>query len=410
MTKLEEGQSDWITDFMTLTEGVNTPELFRLWSGISCVAGALERRVWAKVGVYHTFPNLYVLLVAAPAVGKFVINTVRELWYSAKHPLTSGPAFCTAPDSITKAALIDRLAKCKQTFLPPNGSPLTYHSLLIAAEEFGVLMPGWDNEFIATLNSIYNNPTVPYAEERRHGPAREVSIENPCLNILGGAQPVWIGMTLPEEAWGMGLMTRIIMVYQSEGVYHPVFYEPETPEGLKASLAKRLGKLATLYGQFGWAADAAAYMQEMDEKGYPPTPTHSKLSHYVRRRRLHIIKLALVSACSRQSKMVIELVDVKRAIRWILQAEALMPDIFRDMIGRSDSQVIEELHYFITSLWAKSKGQAVHESSLINFLSARVPSEKVLKLIEVAERSNVIERMAGTSTYKPRPKHDHGVE
>ena len=179
---------DWISDFITFTEDSITTPMFRLWSAITAVSGACERRVWGKVGAMSTYPNLYVMLVANPGVGKYVINTVRELWYEAKSPLSGKSAFCVAPDNMTKASMIDKLAKAQQIFYPPSGAPYQYHSLLIAAEEFSVFMPAWDNEFIGVLNSIYNNPSVPYSEERRHGPAREVTIPHPNMSILAGVR------------------------------------------------------------------------------------------------------------------------------------------------------------------------------------------------------------------------------
>lgn len=382
----------------------------RLWSAIGMVAGALERRVWINPGPGPVYPNLYTLLVAPPGVGKYVVNTVRELMFDVLAPGTKTKAFKVAPDNMTKAALLDRLAKSKQTLLPPRGAPVEFHAMMIAAEEFGVLLPAWDNEFIAALNSIYNNPTVPYSEERRHGPARELSIPFPNLNILGGVQPVWLGMTLPEEAWGMGLMTRMIMIYSAEGITRSLAYTVPMEPQLREKIISSLGALSQLYGAFQWGAGAFEFLDEWHIHNGPPTPTHTKLGHYNRRRTLHIIKLSMIASVAASTALVIELIHVKRAINWLLDAEKLMPDIFRDMIGKSDTQIIEELHYFVTANWAKEKGKPVHPSVLINFLRQKVPSDKIDKIIAVAEASNIIARVAGGVGYLPRPKHEHGVE
>ena len=52
-----------------LAEPTPTPAPFRLWSGITAVAGAVERRVWAETRQNLISPNLYVLLVAPPGAG-----------------------------------------------------------------------------------------------------------------------------------------------------------------------------------------------------------------------------------------------------------------------------------------------------------------------------------------------------
>src|SRR5690606_11504383 len=47
------------------------PEKFNLWSGLSAIAGALERKVWLPWGdTFSYYPNIFVLLVALPGVGK----------------------------------------------------------------------------------------------------------------------------------------------------------------------------------------------------------------------------------------------------------------------------------------------------------------------------------------------------
>lgn len=396
---------------MQMTEADDTPYLYRQWSAISLVAGALERRVWTIVGRQgglprRTYPNLYVLLIGAPGVGKFIVNTVRELWRNTKEPGSQKLAFHVGDSNMTKASMLDGYIKCIRSFLPPNGSPYEYNSMLIAAEEFGVFLPSNDTSFIAMLNDIYNAPDF-YSETRRHGPAKEVHIDNPILNILGGAQPVWMKTIFPEEAWGMGLFSRIIMVYATSGEPIDPFGEGFDRPIVRQQLVNELNRLSILYGELKWSEAARRTMTVWHVAGGPPAPTHSKLEHYCRRRTQHAIKLALVSAVSRTGKCgLIEEIDVVRAIAWLTEAEKLMPDIFRAMIGQSDHDVIEELYRYMVNMYATNKRQPIHERFLVMFLSRRVPSDKVFKIIEAAERSGMITRIGGTETYRPNERKD----
>ena len=45
-------------------------------------------------------------------------------------------------------------------------------------------------------------------------------------------------------------------------------------------------------------------------------------------------------------------------------------------------------------------------------LADRIESkfDKIEKILMMADRANIISRIAGTDTYMPRPKHLHGVE
>ena len=122
-------------------------------------------------------------------------------------------------------------------------------------------------------------------------------------------------------------------------------------------------------------------------------------------------KLATISAISRTGRMVLEVEDTRRAVAWLTEAEALMPDIFREMIGKSDAQVVEELHFFLMQQYRAGKNKPLPGRTLWNFLHIRVPSEKIQRIIEVAERANIIAKVAGTEDlWIPRPKAEHGME
>lgn len=402
--------TDFISDFMSLTQGALSPDLFRRWTAISLVAAALERRVWVKTGPRIAYPNLYVLLVGPPGVGKYIIEDARDLWRETLEPGTKLRAFKVAPDSVTNASLMDALAKAKAIRLPAKGPPITYHSLIVAAEEIQVLLPSYDLQFIASLNSIFNNKPL-HEESRRTGSVKELKIENPQLNILGGAQPAYFTATFPEEAWNTGLARRIIMIYSPELPIKDIFFEPEIAPEAKAELLLKLARLSQLYGQMMWYPEAQEIMRAWHLAGGPPVPNHTKLTSYCQSRTLHSLKLSVVSAVARTGKLVIEPEDVRRAIEWLLDAEKVMPDIFRAMIGRSDAQVLEELHLFLMSSWVRAGQKAISGALIWNFLRERVPSDKIEKIILIGEKSGMIARFGGISDlWVPRPRHEWGVE
>lgn len=394
-----------------MTETDDTPALYRKWAAISLVAGALERRVWTVVGSRggeprQTFPNLYVFLVGAPGVGKYIISDIHKLWRNTIEPGTNKAALHVADSNMTKASMLDSLNDAERSFLPPNGSPYEYHSMLIAAEEFGVFLSSYDLNFVAVLNDIYNAPET-YSERRRHGPAREVTVNNPLINILGGVQPVWMNSVFPQEAWGMGLFSRLIMVYATSGEPTDPFEDGQQKPIERRLLVQSINKLSQLFGELRWDVEAQKTIKEWHIKGGPPTPTHSKLEHYCRRRTLHVIKLCIISSVSRTGGVtMIEKSDVERAIGWLTEAEVLMPDIFRSMVGQSDHEVIEELYAHVLSLYGMSKRSPINERNLFTFLIRRVPSEKIPKILEAAERANMVVRIAGTDTYVPRDRKE----
>lgn len=376
---------------MEMTTGVNSPDQFRLWSGIAMIAGACERRIWARASKAQTFPNLYVLLTAAPGVGKQIISMSKLMMKSVKEPNNGPPAFRIAPTQMTKASLVDSIAKATQ-FKMVRGANIKYHSLQICAEEFQVLLPHYDEEYIGTLNEIFNNPDAPYEEMRRTGSVKEISIENPQLNILAGVQPSYFVSTFPEHAWTTGFARRIIMVYAAEGKFQDLFQEEseEIVDGPQwKNLQSCLSNISSLYGQCAWEPDAADKLAKWHRAKGPPTPQHSKLIHYNNSRTMFAIKLSIISAISRSQQLTITEYDVTRALAWLIDAEALMPDVFREMAGKSDTAIIDELQFMLTE-YKKKFRKAATTDVVWDFLRQRVPSEKIEKIMLTAQRSGIV--------------------
>jgi hypothetical protein len=394
------GLKDWIEQFLDYTSGINSPDIFRQWAGIATIAGALERRVWIMAAGKQLFPNLYTLLVSAPGIGKTqAIEHTSDLWYAIKE-------LHVAPHDVTKASLVDAIAASSRKLVLSDTSLIEYNSLLIAADEFGVLVPSHDQEFLNTLNRIYDNP--PQHRQNRRGFKDQIDITNPQLNIIGGTQPAYLANLLPEQAWGMGFMSRIIMIHCGTRRQVRLFGGKQLSDTTRQSLIRRLQAMGKLYGAMPWEFRAAEAAEHWNLKGLEPVPTHSKMEHYNARRMLHVLKLSIVSAVS-QGNTSISVEDFNRGRDWLLEAESAMPDIFRAMVQRSDIEVIDELHFYAWQVYIKDK-KPIHESKLINFLQGRVPSEKIVRILDICTRAGNFTKLDGTGLYQPMPKTSHGVE
>jgi len=347
-----------------------------------------------------TYPNLYILLVAPPGVGKSeAIRRTEMFWWATKQ-------LKIAPTAVTKAALVDRLAEAKRRVILPDNTMMEYHSLQVPVGELGVMIHAHDLEFLSVLNDIYDAPAK-FRESRRHAKT-EIDITNPQFNILAGTQPGFMASLLPEEAWTMGFTSRFVMVYCGEAVDIDLFGTSAESEELKLELTKDLGNMTKLYGPVTFTEEAKVELQAWARTGLEPIPLHSKLQHYNSRRLRTMLKLCTIAAAS-QGELCVDSTALGRAKNWLLYAESLMPSIFREMLGKSDSQTIQEMHFFMWQVWVKDK-KPLHESRLINFLQTKVPADKIDRIMQIAERSGIIERSAGTQLYTPRPTHKHGME
>ncbi len=392
---------DFIDEFFAHTEGLPTPEIFRLWGAISAVGACLERRCYTETAAGALYPNLYIMLVAPPAVGKGVVmsQVVRLLRKVEKVKI--------APDDATGASLVDAMVAANKTILNPDGSVFSFHALFAASFELGVLLPEYDSVMISLLCALYDNNEV-YEQTRRTN-NRNISIKAPTLNLLAGCTPGYLAGTFPEMAWTMGFSSRLCMIYSSTPVKVSLFRKRPFDVERETRLVDHLKKVLSLQGEFIWNDDTAAALEFWFNTDMKPVPTHSKLQTYNGRRNITIIKLCMIASAARSDSMQIEMEDYQRAQSWLLQIEALMPDIFRDMNGRSDTDVLEELHFFMWRKYCVDK-KPIHEATLYHFLGTKVPSEKIPRIIEVAERMNMMHRSAGSLLWTPRGRQDHGME
>lgn len=400
--------SDFLSDIQGLFADAISPEIFKIWTGISMVAGAMERRVWARNIQGVTYAGLYVLLVAPPGIGKGIINRARRVWTNASKPGSKSPAFHVAPDSVTSASLIDELADARNIFIPPKGAPYAYHSLIVASEELAVFLPENDRAFIGRLNSIWNTDAE-HRERRRHGKPPVVVVENPQLNILAGTQPSYLATLFPEDAWNTGIARRLIMIYSADRVEYDLFGAPASDEDFLAKVLARLGEISTLWGEMTWSAQAIGLFRDWRADGEQPQPQHSKLIHYNQSRSLLLFKLCMISSICRGNDLIIEPEDFGRARSWMLLAERYMPDVFRAMIGKSDKDVMDELHRYATIEYARSKRTPLNGQTLRRFLLERVPHDKVESLLYAADKAGLVQRlvtgdMSGAELWVPKPR------
>lgn len=385
--------ADFVETFLDWTEYAPSPRIFRQWAAIACVAGALERRVWIKAIQRPTYPNLYTLLVASPGIGKSVIDDAEFLWKKVKK-------FKIAPDSVTSASMIDSLKEAKRT-VKANGSshPMEYHSLLVPAEEFSFLVPSYEPEILARLIKIFNNPTT--VRIRRKYLDEEIHIVRPQLNILAGAQPGFLASMLPEQAWKMGFTQRLLLIYSGKGVKVPLFRTLPERSSQEQELTRKIFALSELYGEFDWDPAARLSIEQWDMADGPPRPHHPRLSDYLNRRTQYLMKLMMISCASREETLCINSFDFERALFWLLNAEVVMPDVFREMAMKSDKHLLQELQSYTMGIWLRRGKKPLHAEVMLKWLEERMPREKVMQTFTLARHMSLIIKI-GDDLYVPR--------
>ena len=253
--------------------------------------------------------------------------------------------------------------------------------------------------------------TVNSTEERRRtGKVQHIKIDSPQLSLFAGTTPSYLNTFLPEGAWDQGFTSRTIFIYgETNGRYVEIFEDSGEAEYLRSvedDLIYDLKLIANTAGQALWTKEAQMAMSLWDRSGRIPVPTHGRLLHYNSRRTVHVLKLAVVSALSRDNSLMVTKDDFNTALEWLFEAENLMPDIFKNMSVTAEARAMEDARYYLVQLHNKIKGP-VPEHFLISFLKDRIPSHSLAKVIETMHRSKMIEQVVvgGLMHYKSaKPK------
>lgn len=375
---------DWVEGFMSATENITSPPLFRKWAAISTLAGAMERKVWVRSLGSYLYPNMYVVLVAPPGVGKTEVTwRVRNLWDSLEDHFI-------AATSVTKASLIDELAESNRRWITNNMSNPVEHfnSLLMCINELGVLIPAYENEFMNTLTDLWD---CKHYSERRRTSKIEIDIDKPQLNLLAACTPSYLMHVLPEGAWDQGFLSRTMLIYSGDRQLRSLFAEQTMDEEGWDILKSQLNTVANLYGEMRFTEEAAELMDSFHLRDGEPKPEHPKLVSYTIRRTVHLLKLCIVASVSSSDELIVRKEDFQRAFDWLIEAETHMPEIFKAMTQGGTGKVMEEAWYYIFTTYSKEQ-KPVMKHRLIQFLQERVPVHNIETTIKMMEQGAMIEQ------------------
>ena len=376
---LPEVLQDWIA----YGGGTGSPEIFRLWSGLSMLSGCLERKCWLKTTGRPLYPNLFVLLVSPPGVGKnATLDDMISMWEELGD-------LSVAPKSMTAKAMIDELATETATrSVVAGGDWLHFQSMLLAVPELGTFMAEYDNQQISILNDLFDCGSR-YSERTRGG--GYIQIDNPHLVLAAGTQPKYLSRILPEHAFGMGLTSRIIMVYASESSeISSLFDQPDRCDKSWNKMKQVCQQIMNITGEFDVTQDAKEYIERRYKEGFPPKPEHPKLAHYNTRRPVHVLKLAMILGVASNVSGTITKSDAQLADTILLDADERMVEIFREMAGTEDSQVIRELHSYVVRHFFAGGRQPIDESVLTKYLQDQVPTWRIDHIIQTMLRSELL--------------------
>jgi hypothetical protein len=176
-----------------------SPDDFHTWVCISMMAAALGRNCYVSMGMWETFPNMYIVLVGESAI----THKSTAIHMGTRMLRQALPEIEFLGDCMTAQALTSTLAEMSAEKKEAVG--------LIEGSELSVLLDNAkkDDILIKRLTDFWDAPD--YRTFRTIGRGKE-EITNICVNLIGGSTPKWLRSSVPEEALEGGFFSRLILV------------------------------------------------------------------------------------------------------------------------------------------------------------------------------------------------------
>lgn len=320
---------NWLESFMEYASFGEAPYNTLFWTGVSTVAGVLQRRVWLDMGYFQWIPNFYIILVAPPGIisksttANIGMNLLRKI---------EGVRF--GPDVVTWPALVSAMADAREEFCNPStGEYIPQCAITIASDEFGNFLNPQDREMVDILVALWDGKRGTF--DKMTKTSGNDQIINPWINIIACTTPAWISGNFPEYMIGGGFTSRCIFVYAEEKrqfVAYPKLNLPAEWHEMQTNLIHDLEVMQQLAGEIELSKEAYAwgtdwYAHHWDNR--PENLDTDQFAGYLARKQTHMHKLAMILTASRSNSLIIERSHLEEAHERITTLEADMPRVFQ---------------------------------------------------------------------------------
>lgn len=313
---------DWIDAYMAYVDNTEPPDLYKIWTAIFCISSCLKRKCFLQWGMFRCYPNIYVVLVGPPAIGKGVAMIPG-------FEMLNDLNVRMAADVSTKEALIRELNRSNDdTGRNPEGNLEFHSSMIIFTQELSVFLGYGNLDLMGYLTDWYDcKPRWNYATKDR---TLSDDVINVWVSLFGATTPSMIQDALPTESIGLGLTSRIIFVYEhKEGKCIPIPFLSEDQESLRPLILSDLEQVLMLRGQFRYTSKfLSKFIDWFNYQKANPPFKDERLGGYSRRRRIHLLKMSMIMCASRTDEMLITEADFDRALYVLGQTEVKMPNVF----------------------------------------------------------------------------------
>lgn len=337
MSFLPSADSSWspnLQHFKNWTRELESPDHFFLWNYLFLVSSCLGRKIWLGQKPYQTFPNLYVIFVADPGVGKSrpastTEEILRELVSVKVLPngnTASKKLIHLAPDTTSFEKMLQRTAESTETYVDENDPSKGYiHTSVCFCmdEELGTLFRSNTDDIVTFLTKgwdcrNYESDFIKYGTKE---------IFNTCINFLGCCTPSWLSRHITNGLFHDGFTARVIFIFGDKPRFRR--YKQEITKDMRDSYVKLASHLRTIASipptEIIYTPEADAWLKNWTETEQDKHINPDKrMKDFYGRRKHHLIKLAMVTHFADKTSLQVEAEDFINARRIMEECEMNM--------------------------------------------------------------------------------------
>lgn len=371
---------DYLTTYIKFTDKTEPPTNYHLWTCLSVIAAAMQRKCYLRWGFKTLYPNLYVVLIGpsgcrkgtAMSIGKDLLLEINGLNLSS--------------ESVTREALIRDMKDGITTFTDPTDQMVKFHSsVTVLSEELSVFLGQQNVKFLADLTDWFDCGDSWTYRTKGSGTDKLVGV---CVNILGATAPDWLRSILPQEAFGGGFTSRVIFVV--EEAKKQIVPNPTIPPeilALRPSLVHDLEQISAMAGEMVFTDETMEiYTAWYIKQSKSPAIKDPHFAGYCERRAIHVLKLSMVMSASRSCDRIITPADFKRALALLENVEPKMPRAFMGLGRAKYSDMTSQLYEYLSRVNRCSQSEILNKFDVdldeytLQLIMKTLQARKVVKI------------------------------